>query len=156
MTEEQSPEPTLSSGEYLRAIRLERGLDIPTLAGRTSLTEQTIECLENDDWLALPAMVYVRGYIRLICRELDLEPEDVITRLEREDVQLYQPISVVDDSSGWFARLWETKRPTLAWGFAVATVLLGLLTQILSTQSSADGSETEANRADITVEQDQR
>ena len=156
MTEEQSPEPTLSSGEYLRAIRLERGLDIVTLADRTSLTEQTIECLENDDWLALPAMVYVRGYIRLICRELELEPEEVITRLEQEDVQLYRPISVVDDSSGLFARIWETKRPTLAWGLAVATVLLGLLTQILSTQSSTDGSETEVNRADITVEQDQR
>ena len=52
-----------SPGDCLRQLRVDKGLDIDTLAKRTCVNDQIIECLENDDWLALPAMVYVRGYV---------------------------------------------------------------------------------------------
>ena len=144
------------SGEYLRAARLEQDIDIATLAERTSLSEQTIECLENDDWLALPAMVYVRGYIRLICRELDLDAKMVLGLVEAEDLQFNRPLVVVDEGSGVIAEMWAKRRPALAVGVAVATVLIGLLTQIISTGASPDASESDSKRPDITVESEQR
>ena len=32
---------------------------VTELAARTLLRDEVIECLENDDWDALPAMIYV-------------------------------------------------------------------------------------------------
>lgn len=156
MKEPHQPLQPSRSGEHLRAARLEKGMDIATLAELTSLPEQTIECLENDDWLDLPAMVYVRGYIRLVCRELDLDSKKILSLLEEDDLHFNRPLVVVDEDQGFIAQMWAKRRPALAVGVAVATVLIGLLTQIIFTSPSSDSSETDSERTEITVESEQR
>ena len=156
MTERIQATQPCRPGEYLRAARLDQDMEVSTLAERTSLSEQTIECLENDDWLALPAMVYIRGYVRLVCRELDVDTKVVLTLLEEESIQFNRPLLVVDEDSSFVADLWAKRRSAVAVGVAVATVLIGLLTQIISIGASPDAAETDSQRPDITVESEQR
>ena len=156
MNERNTEKGLLSSGQYLRAARLEQEFTLEQLADRTSLSENTIECLEKDDWLALPAMVYVRGYIRLICRELSLDAREVLALLEEEDVQINRPLIVVDEDRSVIAEMWSKQRPALAVGVAVATVLIGLLTQLIATNGSGETSEQEVQRPDISVESERR
>jgi cytoskeleton protein RodZ len=128
-----------SPGDCLRQLRVDKALDIDTLAQRTCVNEQIIECLENDDWLALPAMVYVRGYVRILCRELDGDERDILRRLEAQTVTLHQPIPMAPPSG----RGWHVNPSTLAAAVVVATLLIGLLTNFIT--SPLSGSEAEAD-----------
>ena len=101
-------------------------------------------------------MVYVRGYIRLICRELSLDAREVLALLEEEDVQINRPLIVVDEDRSVIAEMWSKQRPALAVGVAVATVLIGLLTQLIATNGSGETSEQEVQRPDISVESERR
>ena len=137
-----------SPGEVLKQARLERQLSIAELAEITCLNEQIIEWLEQDDWLALPAMVYVRGYVRIICRELSLDPKDALRRLDVQSGRLNEPIAIVTSDEGFWHSIWERRRPTLAVGVVVATVLIGLLSHMISVPQSSEDLESETRMND--------
>ena len=128
-----------SPGDCLRQLRVDKAIDIEKLAQRTCINEQIIECLENDDWLALPAMVYVRGYVRILCRELDGDERDVLRRLEAQTSTLHQPIQMAAAPS----RGWRVGPSTVAAAVVVATLLIGLLTNFIT--SPLSGAEAEAD-----------
>ncbi|MGB0648454.1 MAG: helix-turn-helix domain-containing protein, partial [Bradymonadia bacterium] len=133
----------LSPGEVLRGLRQDRELDIKQLAELTCVNEHVIECLENDDWLALPAMVYVRGYVRILCRELDGDPRDILRRLEDQVSTLSKSVDVqvAPKNSTWRGR------STLAAAVVVATLLIGLLTNmILSPVANGDTDSEQKSR----------
>ena len=118
-------------------------LDIKQLAELTCVNEHIIECLENDDWLALPAMVYVRGYVRILCRELDGDAREILRGLDAQVSALSKSvdIKVAPKLSKWRGR------STLAAAVVVATLLIGLLTNmILSPVSNADGDAEQKSR----------
>ena len=120
------PKPS-SAGALLRQARMQQNMSVTELAARTLLRDEAIECLENDDWDALPAMIYVRGYIRLICRELSLDSDVVLSFLEKDE-QRYRTFDFIDSSRDLMSRVrFSLPTPKLAWSVLVATLLLGLL-----------------------------
>jgi transcriptional regulator with XRE-family HTH domain len=68
-------EQAAALGDHLREAREARGLSVETLAARTRIAPRVVLALESGSAEELPAPVYVRGFVRAYCRELDLDPD---------------------------------------------------------------------------------
>lgn len=68
-----------SIGARLAAARKKCELDIPVVANELNLDANIITALENDDTAALPAAIFVKGYLRNYARLVGL-PEDEMVR----------------------------------------------------------------------------
>ena len=64
-----------SLGETLRQARLDRGASLLDAEQDTHIRRRYLEALENEDYGALPAVVYTRGFIRTYARYLGLDSE---------------------------------------------------------------------------------
>ena len=75
----------MSLGQTLRAAREAKGLSTSELAARTHLLVQIVEGLENEDFRRIPAPIYGRGFVKLYCETVGLEPKP----LQAEFMTLY-------------------------------------------------------------------
>ena len=75
----------MSFGQTLRAAREAKGLSTSELAARTHLLVQIVEGLENEDFRRIPAPIYGRGFVKLYCETVGLEPKP----LQAEFMTLY-------------------------------------------------------------------
>jgi cytoskeleton protein RodZ len=67
-------------GSYLRELRQQRGLSLDEMARSTRVALRYLEALENDDFRALPAPVFTRGFIRAYCQVLKTSPDEALAR----------------------------------------------------------------------------
>ncbi|GAA5524981.1 cytoskeleton protein RodZ [Microbulbifer aestuariivivens] len=67
-----------SPGSQLRAAREAAGLSLDELSSRLRMTRNKLEWLELDQYDRLSGALYVRGYIRNVCKELGVDPEPVL------------------------------------------------------------------------------
>lgn len=65
-------------GATLRAAREARGLTPAQLAQTTHLMAQQIEALENEDFSKIAAPIYGRGFVKLYCEGVGLDPKPMI------------------------------------------------------------------------------
>ena len=119
-----------SLGETLRQARLNRGASIADAERETHIRRKYLEALESEDYAALPAQVYTRGFIRNYARFLGLDPEQML--------DLFGPARSREDRPALRAatpRL-STGRPLSMRIFIALAVLLlfGLLVTYLWTQ----------------------
>jgi cytoskeleton protein RodZ len=63
-------------GDFLREARVKAGLSLDLLATRTRIRVENLGALEREELDALPADPYVRGFVKIVCRELRLSPEE--------------------------------------------------------------------------------
>ena len=75
----------MSLGQTLRAAREAKGLTTSELAAQTHLLVQIVEGLENEDFRRIPAPIYGRGFVKLYCETVGLEPKP----LQAEFTTLY-------------------------------------------------------------------
>ncbi len=75
-------------GEQLRKRRQERGLGIEAVVRATRLPRSAIEALEADRFEDIAAAVYVRGFLRLYARHLEL-PEGRVLELYESQVSVF-------------------------------------------------------------------
>jgi flagellar biosynthesis protein FlhG len=64
-------------GALLRAVREARGFDLRQISKRTKISTVYLAALEDDDFSALPALVYVRGFVAEVAKSLGLDPVQV-------------------------------------------------------------------------------
>lgn len=86
------------AGALLRRARERQGLDEDDIIQRIGLPRRTLRALEADDYAALPALVYVRGYLRTYCDILGLRPSPVLACFDDHHtawMQARQPAPVV-------------------------------------------------------------
>jgi len=62
------------NGEVLRRVREARGLTLKALAEKTRITLKHLQNVEADRYDDLPAIVYLRGMLMSLARELALDP----------------------------------------------------------------------------------
>ena len=62
-------------GQTLKSAREAKGLTAAEVADKTHLMTAMIEDLEREDFSKIVAPIYGRGYIKLYCRVVDLDPE---------------------------------------------------------------------------------
>ncbi len=60
------------TGAWLRAAREARKLDLDGLSEATKVARRFLEAMETETWGALPAATFVRGYVRVVLRTLEL------------------------------------------------------------------------------------
>lgn len=83
--ERQMQTAEVFSGMLLRDIREYRGVDLQNVAAHTRISMVYLQAIEDEDVAALPAKVYLKGYVGQYAAELGLEPHRV--------VQGYPPLS---------------------------------------------------------------
>jgi len=72
------------SGDLLRRIRLARGFELEEIAERTKISKTYLRAIEEENYLATPAPAYLRGFVKVMARELRIDPEQVArTYMER-------------------------------------------------------------------------
>ncbi len=65
-------------GKTLRAAREAKGLAQTDIAQKTHMMIQTVEGLENEDFSRIVAPIYGRGFVKLYCEVVGLEPKPMI------------------------------------------------------------------------------
>ncbi|MBV8374519.1 MAG: helix-turn-helix domain-containing protein, partial [Candidatus Eremiobacteraeota bacterium] len=66
-------------GERFRAAREARGLTLSQVSEQIRIRSVYLAAIEDEDWSAIGAPVYVRGFLRTYARFLGLDPEEVVT-----------------------------------------------------------------------------
>src|SRR5262245_34263106 len=77
---ETKPHPGL--GEYLRSEREKRNITIEQVASATKISLKLLHSLENDNYDALPAKPFVRGFVTSYVRYVGLDYREVLARFE--------------------------------------------------------------------------
>jgi cytoskeletal protein RodZ len=80
MGDQQKPAETL--GEYLVRERELRSLRLEEISQRSRISLKVLQALEEDDGEALPAAVYVRGFLRAYARHVGLDESELLLRYE--------------------------------------------------------------------------
>jgi cytoskeletal protein RodZ len=67
-------------GDEFRAAREARHLSLSDVAEQVHIRSTYLESIENEDWSAIAAPVYVKGFLRTYARFLGLDQEDAVRR----------------------------------------------------------------------------
>ncbi len=77
-------------GEILLSARERAGLSLEEVGQETRLAVKNLEYLETDNFEALPAKVYVRGFIRTYAAFLNLDVEHLLSKYEVQTGQTHK------------------------------------------------------------------
>jgi len=84
----------MSPGARLSAARKERELSLKTVADELKLDVRMVEAIEQDDKDALPAAIFVKGYLRRYARLTGLPEEELVSDYADSTGEL-PPLTVV-------------------------------------------------------------
>jgi flagellar biosynthesis protein FlhG len=71
------------TGAMLRRIRQARGVDLRDITARTKIGMAYLHAIEEEDFDALPAMVYTKGFLGEMAKFLELDPRQVVNTYVR-------------------------------------------------------------------------
>ena len=80
MNEEQR----LTVGQALRKERERKNLSLESVAGVTRITTENLKALEGDDFRAISAPIFARGFLRTYASHLGLDPKEILARYESQ------------------------------------------------------------------------
>lgn len=119
-------------GNQLQAFRVEQKLGLEEVAERLRLAPDVLSAIESGDIDQLPAMTFVRGYIRSYSRLLQVDAEDLLAPLGESSSQLNRPLTVKKPinyrspvtlpSGRWITRLLVLTAAVVLLVFAYPTV----------------------------------
>lgn len=118
-----------SPGAMLASARVRAGLSLSDVSERSRVGLHALEAIEADDWDALPAQVYARGFMRLYAREVGLDPDAVVTRMDamlEGHVELEEEIHEqveADERRAW----WEAARFRVAYAGALGALIVAVV-----------------------------
>ena len=75
---------SMSIGEELRDARIARGLTVEQVSALTKISPRIVRAIEADDLQRVPGGVFIRGFLRMYAREVDLDPEDLVKRFRAQ------------------------------------------------------------------------
>jgi len=73
-----------TAGAFLKSNRVKKNRSIRDIAEATKISITSLEAIEGDRQEFLPPPSYVRGFLKLYAKELDLDPDEVVDLYERE------------------------------------------------------------------------
>jgi cytoskeletal protein RodZ len=72
----------LSFGQYLKSTRLQRGIELEVIAKETRIGMDNLRYIESEAHDSLPAVAFVKGFLRAYAQALGVDAEDVVGRYE--------------------------------------------------------------------------
>ena len=70
----------MNAGVELRLARVKKGLTREDVSARTKITPAILEAIEDEQFERLPAVIYLRGFLRSYASEVGLQPSAVVDR----------------------------------------------------------------------------
>src|SRR5215472_10450294 len=117
-------------GERFRSAREARGLALSDVSEQIRIRSVYLAAIEEGNWSAIGAPVYVRGFLRTYARFLGLDPEEVVAAFNSAPVSS-QPVAAATERSSRSAPLvlersqeQGSRGAPLIWAAAVVAVLL--------------------------------
>jgi transcriptional regulator with XRE-family HTH domain len=109
-------------GERFRAAREARGLSLSDVSEQVRIRSLYLAAIEEDNWKAIGAAVYVRGFLRTYARFLGLDPEEVVAAFNRE----VEPPGAASPAAPLPSRVERSSKPgsLLLWIAGIVAVLL--------------------------------
>jgi len=83
---EPAPDPQNSPGAFLRFSRMMRHRDVVEISAETKISKRLLLALEEEDASALPAAVFVRGFVVAVARILKLEDPEAMAKMYLEKI----------------------------------------------------------------------
>lgn len=77
-------------GEFLRETRISQGIDLVTVAKETRVPRRSLQAIEENDFAALPAEAFARGFYVLYAKALAIDPEKVLQMYAEERPKLHK------------------------------------------------------------------
>lgn len=77
----------ITPGALLRATRIKQNKDLTDIADETKISLKNLKAMEADDFSALPAEAYSRGFYRLYAEALSLPPEEIVKQYSEEKLK---------------------------------------------------------------------
>jgi len=62
-------------GSRLKQIREEAGISLKSVISSTKISSFIVNAIENDDYSALPAQIYVKGFLKNYCKAIKINQE---------------------------------------------------------------------------------
>ncbi len=126
-TEVQGVAGATGYGARLAAQRERAGLSVTDVASTLRLHPNQIRAIEQEDLTRLPALAYVRGFIRSYARVLSVDPEPLLSDLNAKLAPVRE--SVVDGMASDFAAARAAGRERMfpQWAIGIALVILVVL-----------------------------
>ncbi len=111
-------------GARLAAQRERAGLSVTDVAATLRLHPNQVRAIEQEDLARLPALAYVRGFIRSYARMVNVDPEPLLSDLNAKLAPVRE--SVVDGMATDFAAARAAGRERLfpQWALGIALVIL--------------------------------
>jgi cytoskeleton protein RodZ len=114
--------PRPGPGAMLQAARVERGLQIDSVASALHVPPRIIEALEGDRFEVFDAPVYARGFLRTYSRFVGLSTDDVLAAYDALAGQQAEPSLIPPTSAGPLPRDFSVLKIVLALGLALLLV----------------------------------
>lgn len=115
-------------GETLRAARLAKGVSLEEAAAATRIRRSALQALESDDFDALPASVYTRGFLVNYARYLGLIAEEIAEEFDRQQRERAEPLQSAAQEEP--ERKFSLLNSKFLWAF-VLMIALGVILNFL-------------------------
>lgn len=84
MTNESLNTVDESLGQFLRNTRKNQGYDFDRICTETKISRSNLRAMESDDYAALPADAFAKGFYNIYAKVLGLAPDEIIARFIAE------------------------------------------------------------------------
>jgi cytoskeleton protein RodZ len=116
-------------GERFRAAREARGLTLSDVAEHIRIRSVYLAAIEDENWSAIGAPVYIRGFLRTYARFLGLEPEEVVAEFNSQASAPPPPVPTVPGAPPRTSYLADEEPPArglspLIWVASLVAVVL--------------------------------
>lgn len=101
-------------GERFRAAREARGLSLSDVAEQIRIRSVYLGAIEDENWTAIGAPVYTRGFLRTYARFLGLDPEEVVGEFNRATSSSGGSAAVTAPAPASISRLHEARPRNLS------------------------------------------
>jgi cytoskeletal protein RodZ len=113
-------------GDRFKAARESRGLSLSDVADQIRIRSVYLEAIESDNWKAIGAPVYIRGFLRTYARFLGLDGEEIVAQFNLSEAERGELVPVrgalVDPNPGLQHR--RVPLTPLIWIASVVAVVL--------------------------------
>jgi len=117
----------MSLGERFRAAREQRGVTLSEVAEHLRIRSVYLAAIEDQNWSAIGAPVYTRGFLRTYARYLGLDPEEAVAEFNAASGQAPPGATVARPQPAPEYREQRSLRPLLWIAGLVAAGLVGFV-----------------------------
>lgn len=125
-TLQNSTSQKISVGAMLRAARERAGLSLTDVAGHLKFAPRQIEALEADDFIHLPEMPFVRGFVRNYAKLLQIDSAPLLVALPGAPTKTVDALLVMRSKNVPLPGVYAARKYNIVWlaaGLVVALVL---------------------------------